>query len=153
IQTALDSARPTADAKGVELKAHLSSVPALWANEGRLQQIMWNLLLNGVKFTPKGGRLTITLTSLAGDTVEVRVADTGIGISPEFLPNVFEPFRQADASASRRWWSRFGARYSPPHRRVAWRQHPGRKRRPWARRCVHRNISCSVGPDQWVRSR
>ncbi len=67
----------------------------------RLQQVVWNLLSNAVKFTPKGGRVQTRLTQ-ADSHVEIEVSDTGQGIPLEFLPHVFERFRQADASTTRR---------------------------------------------------
>jgi len=66
------------------------------ADATRLQQVFWNLLTNAVKFTEQGGRVTAMLRRL-GEDVEVSVADTGAGIAPDFLPFLFEPFRQADA--------------------------------------------------------
>ena len=67
----------------------------------RLQQVVWNLLTNAVKFTPKGGRVQVLLERV-NSHVEISVIDTGMGIRPEFLPHVFERFRQADASTTRR---------------------------------------------------
>jgi CheY-like chemotaxis protein len=67
----------------------------------RLQQIVWNLLSNSVKFTPKGGRIDLLLRRV-NSHVEIRVADSGIGIAPDFLPHVFERFRQADSSTTRK---------------------------------------------------
>lgn len=66
-----------------------------------MQQVMWNLLSNAIKFTPKGGRVQVVL-ELVNSHVEIRVADTGMGIKPEFLQHLFERFRQADASSTRR---------------------------------------------------
>jgi CheY-like chemotaxis protein len=66
----------------------------------RLQQVMWNLLSNAVKFTPEGGRVTVRMGS-PGSHIRVSVSDTGVGIAPEFLPYVFDRFRQADQSATR----------------------------------------------------
>jgi CheY-like chemotaxis protein len=71
------------------------------ADPRRLEQAFLNLLTNALKFTPAGGRITVDI-EVAGASVDVRVADTGRGIDPEFLPHVFERFRQADASSSRR---------------------------------------------------
>jgi CheY-like chemotaxis protein/anti-sigma regulatory factor (Ser/Thr protein kinase) len=68
---------------------------------GRLQQVMWNLLSNAVKFTPSGGTVRVML-GRDGDDVVIRVADSGIGIEPEFLPHVFDRFRQQDASITRK---------------------------------------------------
>ncbi|MBV9947102.1 MAG: response regulator, partial [Myxococcales bacterium] len=70
------------------------------ADPGRVQQIAWNLLSNGVKFTPRGGSVRLSATR-SGAEIVIRVADTGQGIAPEFLPHVFEAFRQADASTTR----------------------------------------------------
>jgi len=66
----------------------------------RLQQVVWNLVNNAVKFTPKGGRVTVALAR-SGRSIEFTVSDTGQGITPDFLPFVFEPFRQADGTPTR----------------------------------------------------
>ncbi len=73
---------------------------SVWGDPGRLQQILWNLLSNAVKFTPKGGRVSVRLQRIDSQ-VEISVADNGRGISPDFLPYVFDRFRQADASTTR----------------------------------------------------
>ncbi|HUR33472.1 MAG TPA: ATP-binding protein [Vicinamibacterales bacterium] len=101
VETAVDSVRPAAEAKGVSLAKHIA-VPDLVINADarRLQQVAWNLLSNAVRFTPAGGRVDVTLAR-DGDEVELRVCDTGLGIAPEFLPHVFERFRQADSSTTR----------------------------------------------------
>jgi PAS domain S-box-containing protein len=103
IEAALGSVRPAAEARGVEL------IPAIDATAGlvrgdpsRLQQIVWNLLSNAVKFTPRGGAVRITLRRV-DQSAQIAVTDTGIGIDPRFLPHVFERFRQADASTTRRF--------------------------------------------------
>ena len=67
----------------------------------RLRQVVWNLLSNAVKFTSDGGQVDVSLTELAGQRIQVSVRDTGIGIASEFLPFVFERFRQADSSTTR----------------------------------------------------
>jgi CheY-like chemotaxis protein len=72
----------------------------VWGDPSRLQQVMWNLLTNAAKFTPAGGGVSVTLRCEQGEVV-VRVQDTGMGIAPDFLPHVFERFRQADASTTR----------------------------------------------------
>ncbi|HVF35504.1 MAG TPA: ATP-binding protein [Candidatus Saccharimonadia bacterium] len=101
IDAAFESARPAADARGVHLSRIVDPrVGPVTGDPHRLQQIVWNLLTNAVKFTPKGGRVSITLRRVES-SVEITVADTGIGISPEFLPHVFDRFRQADASTTR----------------------------------------------------
>jgi PAS domain S-box-containing protein len=101
VEAALESTRPLADTKGVglELEPGAESLP-MWGDAGRLQQVVWNLLSNAIKFTPQGGRITVQLRPLR-DTVELRVTDTGVGISPAFLPHIFERFRQQDSSSSR----------------------------------------------------
>jgi PAS domain S-box-containing protein len=102
INEALDSLRPTAEAKGVRLHAVLDPrAGPVSGDPGRLQQVFWNLLSNGIKFTPKGGRVQATLERI-GSHVEVSVSDSGEGIAPAFLPHVFDRFRQADASTTRR---------------------------------------------------
>jgi len=101
VEAALESIRPAAEAKGVVLsKRFESSNLAIEADPRRLQQVFWNLLSNAVRFTPAGGRVEIT-GSRVRDEIELRVSDTGCGIAPEFLPHVFERFRQADSSTTR----------------------------------------------------
>lgn len=101
VEEAVESVRPTAEAKGVRVQAVLDtqSNPVL-GDAHRLQQIMWNLLSNAIKFTPKGGRVQVTLARV-NSYVEIAVSDTGQGISPAFLPYVFERFLQADSSTKR----------------------------------------------------
>jgi signal transduction histidine kinase/ActR/RegA family two-component response regulator len=99
--TAIDSIRPTAEARGVTIERRFDSPSLPTAGDpDRLQQVIWNLLSNAVKFTPSGGNVTIGLRR-HDNTDEITVADTGIGIEASFLPNVFETFRQADASSTR----------------------------------------------------
>jgi PAS domain S-box-containing protein len=100
VQAALDSIRPTTTAKGVSLEASVQQVPAIYGNDARLQQILWNLLTNAVKFTPKGGTVRVSLAR-TGTDIMIQVADTGSGIKREFLPCIFERFRQADSSSTR----------------------------------------------------
>ena len=98
---ALEAVRPTAEAKGVALAAHVDdNLGTCLADADRVQQIVWNLLSNAVKFTPVGGSVDL-FANRRGANIAVRVSDTGQGIEPEFLPHVFEPFRQADASTTR----------------------------------------------------
>jgi len=102
MQAALDVARPAAEEKRIRFDVAVDPTPGPFVGDApRLQQIVWNLLTNAVKFTPDGGRVQVRL-SRVGDTIELMVADTGEGISAEFLPSVFEPFRQADGSITRR---------------------------------------------------
>ena len=99
--TAIDSIRPAAEARGVTIQRDFEQLSLPTSGDpDRLQQVIWNLLSNAVKFTPAGGTVTVRLRRRS-DTDEIVVSDTGIGIEPEFLPNVFETFRQADASSTR----------------------------------------------------
>jgi PAS domain S-box-containing protein len=101
VQNAIDAVTPAADAKGVRLEAVLDPLASpVSGDPERLQQVFWNLLANAVKFTGRGGRIQIRLGRI-NSHIEVSVADTGVGIPPDFLPYVFERFRQADASAAR----------------------------------------------------
>jgi signal transduction histidine kinase len=98
---AVDSLRPTAEAKGVEISSHLVAAGELVAADPeRLQQVFWNLLGNAIKFTPAGGRIEISLEAVDGE-LHVRVSDTGEGIEPDFLPHMFDRFRQGDARTTR----------------------------------------------------
>ncbi len=101
IEAAIDTVRPGAAAKGVRIVTALdpSAGPVL-ADPSRLQQVMWNLLSNAIKFTTRGGSVHVALER-AGAQIEIRVADTGSGIEPEFLPHVFDRFRQAEAATTR----------------------------------------------------
>ena len=101
VQNAIEAIRPTAIAKDVEVIADLATdVGVVRADPDRLRQVIWNLLANAVKFTAEGGRVDVVLVR-RGKSVEIRVTDNGKGIDPLFLPYVFEPFRQADASSTR----------------------------------------------------
>jgi len=97
----VESVTPQAEAKGIELRFTRRAAVRIKADARRLEQVFLNLLTNAVKFTPSGGRIEVDEVS-TGDTAEVRVSDTGIGIDPAFLPYVFDPFRQADSQATRR---------------------------------------------------
>ena len=91
---ALDSVRPLAEAGKVELALAAPGDCTVTGDAGRLQQVFWNLLANAIKFTPEGGRIDVFIEP-SNDHIEARVVDTGEGISPDFLPHVFERFRQA----------------------------------------------------------
>jgi signal transduction histidine kinase/CheY-like chemotaxis protein len=101
LDAAVAAVRPTADAKGVLLATRLHGCRSVNADPARLQQVIWNLLTNAIKFTSAGGRVDIELRENATQ-VELLVSDNGQGIKPEFLPFVFDRFRQADASTTRR---------------------------------------------------
>ena len=102
IGAALDAVRPAANARKVQLRARLGNGPrVIEGDPQRLQQIVWNLLSNAVKFTDAGGTVEVELIDAGDGAVQIRVRDDGAGIEPEFLPHVFERFRQADGSASR----------------------------------------------------
>jgi len=103
IRAAVDVIRPAADAKNIRLQTVIDTETAAISGDAeRLQQIVWNLLSNAVKFTPKGGRVTVVLERV-NSHVEIAVSDTGQGIDPEFLPHVFERFRQDDVTSTRRY--------------------------------------------------
>jgi signal transduction histidine kinase/FixJ family two-component response regulator len=97
---AADAVRPGAAAKGVSLHVDVEEGPVVNADPDRLQQVVWNILSNACKFTPEGGRIDVRLN--AGPSfAEVTIADTGVGIAPDFLPFVFDRFRQADQGFTR----------------------------------------------------
>jgi PAS domain S-box-containing protein len=102
VEAAVDSARPSADVKGIRLKAILgsSSQDIVSADSARLQQVVWNLLTNAIKFTPKGGQVQVLLQRV-NSHLELSVSDTGIGIPANYLPHVFDRFSQKDSSTTR----------------------------------------------------
>jgi signal transduction histidine kinase/ActR/RegA family two-component response regulator len=101
LRGALDAVSPAADAKGLAVETAFDPEAGLVTGDpARLQQVAWNLLMNAVKFTPRGGRIELHLRR-ANSQVEIVVRDTGLGIAPEMLPHVFERFRQADSSSTR----------------------------------------------------
>jgi CheY-like chemotaxis protein len=103
LDAALGAISPAAESKGVELVARFGPRPEMALGDAdRLQQIVWNLLSNGVKFTPEGGRVELRMESDA-ERIRIIVSDNGEGIEPEFLPYVFDRFRQADTSVARRF--------------------------------------------------
>jgi PAS domain S-box-containing protein len=102
IQASVETLRPTAEAKGISLRATLEKdASAIAGDPTRMQQIIWNLLSNAIKFTPKGGAVELRLERVESQA-RITLSDTGIGIRREFLPYVFDRFRQADGSISRR---------------------------------------------------
>jgi signal transduction histidine kinase/CheY-like chemotaxis protein len=101
VNAALEVVRPAAAAKRIAIVRSLPERPCFVSgDQDRLQQVFWNLLSNAVKFTPAGGRIDVSVDA-STDVCAVAVRDTGIGIAPEFLPHVFDRFRQADGSMSR----------------------------------------------------
>jgi signal transduction histidine kinase/ActR/RegA family two-component response regulator len=102
INAAIDSVQLAADSKAIQLAVILdTSARRVSGDSSRLQQIVWNLLSNAIKFTPSGGRVEIRLERVEADA-QIRVSDTGQGFSPEFLPFIFDRFRQADGTSTRR---------------------------------------------------
>lgn len=103
ISAALETVRLAAEAKSLTIQTLISpSVGLVNGDAGRLQQVVWNLLSNAVKFTPKNGQITVEL-SQAETHIHIQVKDTGKGISPDFLPYVFEHFRQEDGATTRKF--------------------------------------------------
>ena len=102
IEAAVETVKPAADAKGIRLEKLLDpQAGPISGDPSRLQQVVWNLLSNAIKFTPRDGKVQILLERV-NSSIEVSVADTGIGIKAEFIPHLFERFRQADASTTRK---------------------------------------------------
>jgi PAS domain S-box-containing protein len=102
LELMVESAEPAAKAKGIHLELSAEATgERLMGDPSRLRQIMWNLLSNAIKFTPQGGRVKVSLRH-EESWAQITVSDTGIGIEPEFLPHVFDRFRQADASTTRK---------------------------------------------------
>src|SRR5947199_9080427 len=103
IINAIDTARPAADAKSIQIQTNCDTdVGLISGDPGRLQQVVWNLLSNAVKFTPNGGRVDVWLKRLDSD-VQITVSDTGQGIGADFLPLIFDRFRQADSTSTRQY--------------------------------------------------
>ncbi|HEX5732028.1 MAG TPA: ATP-binding protein [Blastocatellia bacterium] len=102
INAAIDSVQLAADSKGIHLEVTLDpSARHISGDSSRLQQVVWNLLSNAIKFTPSGGRVEVRLER-AGPCVQIKVSDTGQGVDPGFLPFIFDRFRQADGTTTRR---------------------------------------------------
>jgi PAS domain S-box-containing protein len=103
VEGAVQTIYPAADAKGITIRTDLNPrAGQITGDAERLQQVIWNLLSNAVKFTPSGGRVEVCLER-EDPHISITVSDTGKGISPEFLPYIFDRFRQADASSARRY--------------------------------------------------
>jgi signal transduction histidine kinase len=103
IKAAMETVRLAAEAKSIEIQMRFEpGIGQVSGDSTRLQQVVWNLLSNAVKFTPIGGQIEITLEQI-GSEAQIQVSDTGKGISPDFLPHVFEYFRQADSTTTRKF--------------------------------------------------
>ena len=103
VDAALEAVRPAAEAKGIRLQVGLDPERlGISGDPDRLQQVVWNLLINAVKFTPAGGRVQVTAARGRSSRVEIVVSDYGQGIAPDVLPHVFERFRQADSTSTTR---------------------------------------------------
>jgi PAS domain S-box-containing protein len=101
LRAAIDIVRPASEAKGIRIEASFQPLSGIISGDAdRLQQVFWNLLANAVKFTPNDGQIDVQLLEHDGHA-EVQVMDSGIGIEPNFLPHVFDKFRQADTSRTR----------------------------------------------------
>lgn len=103
VEAAVESVKPTAHAKSIILQKKIDRrVSPVLGDSNRLQQVLWNLLSNAIKFTSKGGKIEITVEQI-GSYAEIRIDDSGLGILPEFMPYVFDRFRQADSSLTRQY--------------------------------------------------
>jgi CheY-like chemotaxis protein len=100
VEAALDAVRPAAEAKGLQLRADTDFQGTVLGDPDRLQQVVWNLIVNATKFTPAGGSITLKLARV-GPAAVIKVTDTGEGIAPELLPFIFDRFTQGDVSATR----------------------------------------------------
>lgn len=101
VETTIAALAPEIDEASVTLERRIEDVGQIVGDDRRLQQVVWNLVANAIKFTPRGGRITISLSRVDG-SARLTVTDTGQGIPPEFLPHVFDRYRQADGSAAAR---------------------------------------------------
>lgn len=101
LKAAVETVRPSALEKDIQLSQSLDrNAGSIQADPARLQQVMWNLLSNAIKFTPEGGTVQVSLTRV-GNFIEIDITDTGIGLTPDFIPYMFDLFRQANASTTR----------------------------------------------------
>ncbi|GMU05245.1 hybrid sensor histidine kinase/response regulator [Corallococcus caeni] len=101
VRQAMESVRPAADARGIQVRATVDTSSSVMGDTHRLQQVVWNLLSNAVKFTPRGGHVRLVVAR-RNSSVELTVEDSGQGIPEAFLPHVFERFRQADSGTTRK---------------------------------------------------
>jgi signal transduction histidine kinase len=103
VRDVIETSRPAAEAKAIELCSSATATRPVRGDGDRLQQVVWNLVSNAIKFTPEGGRVDVVVRDDGSAFVSLVVADNGVGIVPGFLPFVFERFRQADAGPRRRY--------------------------------------------------
>jgi signal transduction histidine kinase/ActR/RegA family two-component response regulator len=107
VEAAIEAVRPAAEAKTISIEFHCDrAIGTVWGDANRLQQVVWNLLSNAIKFTPKGGRVQVRLERITDESTgnpyaQIQAIDSGKGISPDFLPYVFERFRQENSSSTR----------------------------------------------------
>ena len=154
LQESCATVMPAADARGVRIEALIDPLTdQVSGDPDRLQQVVWNLLSNSIKFTPRGGKVQLRL-SRVNSHVEITVSDTGCGIAREFLPVVFERFRQADATFAREQGGT-GARAG--HREATHRTSRGHdrggERRAWPRRHLYGEASLDDRPSPDARAR
>ena len=103
IESAIETVVPAAQAKGIRIERLLDPMAGpISGDPGRLQQVIWNMLSNAIKFTPRGGKVQVVLERV-NSHIEISVADTGVGIKPEFITQLFERFRQGDAATTRKY--------------------------------------------------
>ncbi|MCD9186937.1 MAG: CHASE3 domain-containing protein [Pyrinomonadaceae bacterium] len=103
VQAAIDAVKPAAEAKNIRIETSIDEdLNNISGDANRLQQVIWNLLSNAIKFTPKNGEVKISVEAL-NSMIEINIKDDGLGISPDFLPHVFDRFRQADASTIKKF--------------------------------------------------
>jgi signal transduction histidine kinase/PAS domain-containing protein len=103
VQAAVDVIRPAAEAAGIELMLALDASESVYGDASRLQQVVWNLLANAVKFTPRGGSIGVRLYKKSGEVACITVEDTGAGIRRDMLEQIFDRFRQVDGSITRKY--------------------------------------------------
>ena len=143
VDAALDAVRPAAAAKGMQLEADTNFHGTVLGDPDRLQQVVWNLIVNAIKFTPAGGQVALSISRI-GPSAVITVSDTGEGIQAELLPFIFDRFTQGDAlgdPAARR--PRPRPLHRPPHRRAARREGRGAERGARPRRVL---LRASAGP-------
>jgi PAS domain S-box-containing protein len=102
VETAIESLKPMALEKQIKIETRIEPVGDVYADSNRLQQVVWNLMQNAIKFTPTSGRISVQLIATNNDTARLSIRDSGEGISSAFLPHVFDSFRQADSSSTRK---------------------------------------------------